>query len=148
MFKLKIIYILFILFFVASAQAQTSSACGASQPENCITEFLSTDQAVEVPAPPFYCEGKRMPAEWGCKNPVNHANQATWCYCENGYDASEALFKQALSNALPSSIPVERFEAVMGTMTEEEKQRSLAVRDWHACGHTVDWLVSLLLNAK
>lgn len=146
--KRRIFAAIILFAFVAQrpAFAGTEDACAPSQPENCIRDFLSTADANPVPAPPFHCQGQELPAEWGCKNPVNYPNQPSWCYCENGYAQAEAEFRAALVKALPNSIPASRFDAVMGTMTEEEKQRSLAVRDWYACGYTVDWLVGYLFG--
>lgn len=134
------------LIGAAIAKAQ-GPVCGPHG-EQCVVSFLS-EIPKEIEIAPLGCwhHGQQkvlhLPAEWGCKNPVNNPDQPSWCYCNNGYEAAEAEFRAALSKALPRSIPAARFDAVMGTMTETEKQESLALRDWYSCGHTVDLLLCL-----
>lgn len=129
---------------IAKAQDLTCGPHG----EQCVVSFLS-EIPTEIEIAPLGCwhhgeqRIKFLPAEWGCKNPVNTPNQPNWCYCNNGYEAAEAEFRATLENVLPTSISAARFDTVMETMTEEEKQKSLALRDWYSCGHTVDLLLCL-----
>lgn len=143
------------VFFVKVSQAQTDGACGPGDDAgNCLVEFLFSPEKFEAPAFGCFHVGeqtwKPVPIEWGCSNPVNTPSwlQPEHCLCSEGYEVSEARYLKAASLALPVSIPASRLATVLGTMSEEDKLSSYALRDWYSCGWTVDALNFALNEAR
>lgn len=137
-------------FYLTNVANATDTSCGPQSElaENCLRlkPFYGIPQKVEAPAfaCPHYSLGVvlTLPAEWGCRNPVNTPSweQPRFCLCENGYEAAEAEFEATMGLMLPGSIPLERFYQVISTLNPEQIQTSQALRDWIAAGHTIDKL--------